>query len=44
VAVAPALPQAIVFDALGRPVPNAAASIVVGTTTINIEAETGYVR
>ena len=44
VAVAPALPQAFVFDALGRPVPNAAASMMVGTTTINIEAETGYVR
>jgi len=42
VAVVPALPLAFVFDALGRPVPNAAASMVVGTTTINIEAETGY--
>lgn len=42
VAVTPALPQAVMFNALGRP--NAAASMVVGTTTINIEAETGYVH
>jgi MSHA pilin protein MshC len=32
------------FDLMGRPVPNAAASAVVGGTTITIEAETGYVR
>lgn len=30
------------FDALGRP--NAAASATVGTTTITVEAETGYVH
>lgn len=34
----------VVFDALGRRVPNAAASAVVGGTTIDIEAETGYVH
>ncbi|GAB1231824.1 hypothetical protein UT4_02900 [Ferrigenium sp. UT4] len=44
VAVAPALPQAFVFDALGRSVPNVPASIVIGTTTLTIEAETGYVH
>lgn len=32
------------FDFMGRPFPNAAASAVVGGTTINIEAETGYVH
>lgn len=32
------------FDALGRPVPNAAASLTVGGTTLTIEAETGYVH
>lgn len=45
VAVVPALPVAVTFSALGRP--DAAASMVVGTTvltTINVEAETGYVR
>lgn len=44
VPVVPALPRAATFNALGQPVPNAAASMVVGATTINIEAETGYVR
>ncbi len=43
VALAPASP-AVTFDALGRPVPNVAVLITVGTTPINIEAETGYVR
>jgi MSHA pilin protein MshC len=32
------------FDFMGRPVPNVTASVVVGGTTIIIEAETGYVR
>ncbi|MDP2143644.1 MAG: prepilin-type N-terminal cleavage/methylation domain-containing protein [Gallionella sp.] len=40
--------KTVTFNALGQPVPNAADSIVVGTapnaTTINIEAETGYVH
>ncbi len=44
VAVAPALPQAFEFNALGRPVPNAAATISVGATVITVEAETGYVH
>lgn len=38
------LPMAVTFDALGRPVPNAAASAVIGGTTLNIEQETGYVH
>ena len=37
-------PAKITFDALGRRVPNAATTVVVGTTTITIEAETGYVH
>ncbi len=41
VAVTPALPS-VTFDSLGRP--NAAASVTVGTTTITVEAETGYVH
>lgn len=36
--------KTVTFDALGRPVPNAADSISVGGTTITIEAETGYVH
>ena len=44
VTVNPALPWTITFDALGRRVPNAATSAVVGTTSINIELETGYVH
>lgn len=44
VTVAPALPRTVTFDALGRPVPNAADSVTVGTTTITVEAETGYVH
>lgn len=40
--VAPALPQAVTFNALGQP--NAAAAITVGTTIITVEAETGYVH
>ena len=44
VAVSPALPVTVTFDALGRRVPNTAVSITVGTMTINIEAETGYVH
>jgi MSHA pilin protein MshC len=35
--------KTVTFDALGRPVPNAADSVTVGGTTITIEAETGYV-
>lgn len=42
--VDPALPQTVTFNALGQPVPNAAAAIAVGTTTITVEAETGYVH
>lgn len=44
VTVTPALPKTVTFNALGQPVPNAAASMVVGTTTIDIELETGYVH
>lgn len=40
--------KTVTFNALGQPVPNAADSIVVGagldSTTISIEAETGYVH
>lgn len=32
------------FSALGRPSPNAQATITIGGTTITIEAETGYVH
>lgn len=32
------------FDALGRPSPNAQATLTIGGTTITIEAETGYVH
>jgi MSHA pilin protein MshC len=39
-----ATPWTITFNALGQRVPNAATSAVVGTTTIIIEAETGYVH
>lgn len=44
VTVVPALPMAVTFNAGGQPVPNAEVSVVVGTTTITIEAETGYVH
>lgn len=44
VTVAPALPRTVTFDALGRPVPNAADSVTVGATAITVEAETGYVH
>jgi MSHA pilin protein MshC len=44
VAVVPALPRTVTFNALGQPVPNAAGLIRVGTTDITIEAETGYVH
>ncbi len=44
VAVAPALPQTVTFNALGQPVPNAAVAITVGATAITVQAETGYVR
>ncbi len=44
VSVAPALPLAVMFSALGSPIPNTAASWVVGTTTVTVEAETGYVH
>ena len=37
-------PWTITFNALGQRVPNAATSGVVGTTTINIDLETGYVH
>ncbi|MBI4808359.1 MAG: prepilin-type N-terminal cleavage/methylation domain-containing protein [Nitrosomonadales bacterium] len=39
------LPWSVGFDAMGRPVPNIGDAVVVGTTTtITIEAETGYVH
>ena len=48
VTVVPALPQTITFNALGQPVPNAQSALVVAggglTTTITVEAETGYVQ
>ncbi|HLP98882.1 MAG TPA: prepilin-type N-terminal cleavage/methylation domain-containing protein [Sideroxyarcus sp.] len=36
--------KSVTFNALGQPVPNAADSIVIGGTTISIQAETGYVQ
>ena len=36
--------KTVTFEALGRPVPNAEDSVLVGGTTITIEAETGYVH
>jgi MSHA pilin protein MshC len=36
--------KTVTFDALGRPVPNAADAVTVGGTSITIEAETGYVH
>ncbi len=42
VTVAPALPLTVTFNALGQP--GAAVSVTVGTITINVEAETGYVH
>jgi MSHA pilin protein MshC len=36
--------KTVTFDALGRPVPNAADAVTVGGTVITIEAETGYVH
>jgi MSHA pilin protein MshC len=42
VAMVPAAPPTVTFNALGQP--NAAAAISVGTIAINVEAETGYVR
>lgn len=44
VTVAPPLPRTFAFDALGHPVPNAAASLTVGGMLITIERETGYVH
>jgi len=44
VAVAPALPQTLTFDALGRPLPNVVSSFTVGTAVITVERETGYVH
>lgn len=44
VTVSPPLPRTVQFDALGRPVPNAAASLTVGGVLIAIEQETGYVH
>lgn len=44
VTVTPALPKTVIFDALGRPVPNAADQVTVGGTTIKVELETGYVH
>lgn len=41
VTITPA-PASFNFDALGKP--NAGASLLVGTTTITVEAETGYVH
>lgn len=36
--------KTVTFDALGRPVPNAADSVTVGGTPLTIEVETGYVH
>ena len=44
VTVVPALPKIVTFNALGQPVPNASDAITIGTTIINIDRETGYVR
>jgi len=48
VTVTPAPPQTFTFNALGQPQPNAQASVVIAgggvTSTITIEAETGYVH
>lgn len=38
------IPATLAFDALGRPVPNVATSLVVGGVAIAIEMETGYVH
>lgn len=43
VTVVPA-PAIVVFDFMGRPVPNVVTPVAVGGTAITIEAETGYVR
>jgi MSHA pilin protein MshC len=43
VAVVPALPQTVTFDALGRRTAGSG-TFTVGSTTITIEAETGYVH
>lgn len=41
----PVTQKTITFNSLGQPVPsNLSASVTVGTTTIKIEAETGYVH
>jgi MSHA pilin protein MshC len=38
-------PATIIFDSLGRPVPpDVPVAVVVGPTTIHVEAETGYVH
>lgn len=42
--VSPVSIHNVTFDALGRPVPNAADSVSVGGITIIIEQETGYVH
>lgn len=44
VAVVPALPQTVTFDALGRRTAGPGAFTVGSSTTITIEAETGYVH
>jgi len=41
---APGLPKTVTFNALGQTSTKLADSITVGTTIINIEAETGYVH
>jgi len=38
------LPKTVTFNALGQTSTKLADSITVGTTIINIEAETGYVH
>jgi len=42
--IEPTLDRTFAFDALGRPIPNAASSVSIGGTTITIELETGYVH
>ncbi len=43
VVVAPSLPQAVTFDALGRRIAGPGA-LTVGSTSITVDAETGYVH
>lgn len=37
-------PVTVTFNSLGQPVPNVAVTVVVGTVSITVEAETGYVH